>query len=142
MKISVKDIRSGKLNGKIVWICHYHRPDMDKKPLRNIPPTKVYICSNDELPKNKTVYYTQSHFRPLLNNGEPGSKILSPVDNTGFRSRSGEELYAFDNEIECKKHWNNQLANYFVRLDEKIENSSSFWKAEKAELIKKIAEIK
>ena len=53
MKIETKEVRDGKHTGKEVWVCHYLRPDLDKKALRNVPPTKALIKSNDELPKTK-----------------------------------------------------------------------------------------
>ncbi len=139
VRIETQSIRNGNNIGKIVWICHYHRPDMLKKPLRNIPPTRVYVVSNDELPKHKNVYYSKTHFRPVLKSGEVGSKIISPVDNTGFRSRSGAELYVFSDEEECKKHWNTQLANYFVKLDALIKSAAQGWINEKDKLVKSIA---
>ena len=105
MQISTTEVRDGKHNDRTVWICHYNQPDLSKKPLRNISPTKCLIVSNDELPKNKTVYYSHSHFRPLNAKGKPLSRIISPVDNTGFRTRCGNELFVFDNEHECIEEW-------------------------------------
>lgn len=63
MKLNTSDIRNGKHVGEKVWICHYLRPNLDKKPLRNIKPTYVIIRDNDELPKNKKIYYSITFFR-------------------------------------------------------------------------------
>lgn len=136
--IPTSEVRDGKHNGKTVWICHYNRPDLEKKALRNIPPTKVLICSNDELPKNKTVYYSVSHFRPIGKTGKPGSKVISPVDNTGYRMRSGNELFVFESEEECKASWNYQLQTHIERLDDLIENAANRWRKEKATLVEAI----
>lgn len=138
MKIVTQAVQDGMHNGKTVWICHYNRPDMDKKALRNLPPTKVLIRNNTELPENKKVYYSLSHFSPLNKNGEPTSKVISPVDNTGYRSRSGNPLHVFDNEEECINSWNAQLNSHCGVLDDLIANSTKHWKNEKAELLKAV----
>lgn len=136
MKIETALVREGKHLGKKVWVCHYNRPDMYKKPLRNIPPTEVLIRSIDELPKGKKVYYSDVFFSPLNKKGEPLAKVISPVDNTGYRGYCGNELHIFNNEKECKEHWNNQLNNYFVKLDELIFTASDNWRKQKEELLK------
>jgi hypothetical protein len=135
MQVETKTVQDGQHNGKTVWICHYHRPDLDKKPLRNVPPTKVIVCSNDELPKNKTVYYSQSHFRPINAKGKATAKVISPVDNTGFRSRQGSPLYVFDNEAECIAAWNAQLDEHERRVDVRIATAADYWKEEKTKLV-------
>jgi len=141
MKIETKEVRDGKYLGKKVWVCHYNRPDMQKKPLRNLPPTEVLIRSIDELPKGKKVYYSEVFFSPLNKKGLVLSKVISPVDNTGYRSHCGNELYIFNNETECKKHWNTQLNNYFVKLDELIFTAADNWRNQKEDLMKSIEPI-
>ena len=136
MKIETALVRDGKHLGKKVWICHYNRPDMHKKPLRNIPPTEVLIRSIDELPKGKKVYYSDVFFSPLNKKGEPLSKVISPVDNTGYRVYCGNELHIFNNKKECVDHWNNQLNNYFVKLDDLILSASDDWRKQKEDLLK------
>lgn len=116
-----KKIQNGELDGKTVWVCHYLQPDLNKKPLRNLPPTECLVVSNDELPKNKTVYYSKSHLRPLNKKGEPTSKILSPIDNTGFRSRQGNPVNSFLDGIECVKKWNDELQDVYDRLKKEKE---------------------
>ncbi len=116
--MNTKEIREGKHNGKTVWICHYHRPYLGDKPLRCVPPTKVLVRSNSELPKNKNIYYSQSHFVVLNKKGLPLKKILSPVDNTGYRSRSGTPLFTFDNERDCEISWNEQIDEHLKAFKE------------------------
>lgn len=132
--IETKSMRNGEIDGKIVWICHYNRPDLSKKPLRNIPPTRVLVCSNSELPKNKRVYYSESHFRPINKDGKPTSRIISPVDNTGYRMYCGNELFVFENESDCIKCWNDQLKSHIELIQHKIDNAKSYWEGQKEEL--------
>jgi hypothetical protein len=135
MRIYTKTIRDGCHIGEIVWICHYNRPDLHKKALRNVPPTKVMVMDNAILPKNKTVYYSDTHFAPIGKSGEPTKKVISPVDNTGFRSRCGNELFVFTTEEECIKEWNDQLEEHCGRLDVIIANAAKYWKDDKATLL-------
>lgn len=104
-QIDIKKITSGEYDGKTVFICDYRQPDLSKKPARNVAPIEVVVCSNDTLPKNKTVYCSHSHFRPKKKDGTPGSKIIAPFDNTGYRSRTGVALIVFDNMQECKDQY-------------------------------------
>lgn len=134
MKIETKAIREGGHIGDVVWVCHYNRPDLNKKPLRNVPPTKVIVTGNCELPKNKTVYYSETHFIALSKNGSRTKKVISPVDNTGFRSIPGNELFVFTDEDECNSEWNRQLEEHRVRVDVMIDSAKQRWVNERAEL--------
>ena len=125
--LDVTKIREGKFNGVKIWICHYNRPDLYKKPLRNVPPTEVIVRPLSELPKNKRVYYSEVFFSPLKKSGEVSSKIISPVDNTGFRSACGNELLAFDNEKDCIHSWNIQLNGVILRINEKAAAATNSW---------------
>ena len=120
--MNLDDITSGKLNGKIIWVCHYNRPDLKKKALRNVPPTRVIVRGNNELPKRKTVYYSNSFFSPLNKNDEPMSKVIAPFDNTGYRSFAGNPLHVFDNQEDCEQAWNDDVIEVTVRLNERIAN--------------------
>ena len=126
MQISTTEIRQGHHNGKSVWICHYLQPDLNKKPLRNVKPIQVLIVSNEELPTNKRVYYSASHFRPITRKGT-SSTIISPVDNTGYRSIAGNELYAFDNEDECLLCFEQQVKEVQSRISVEIETCVQKW---------------
>lgn len=136
MQYQTKDLADGKHNGETVWICHYNQPDLDKKALRNVPPTKCLIRSIDDLPPNKTVYYSLSYFAPLKASGQPSSKIVGLVDNTGFRGRSGNALFVFDSEEECVKEWNSQLVDHCNKLQNKIDNAAEYWRNKQIELEK------
>jgi hypothetical protein len=119
MKLKTELIREGRRVGEIVWVCDYRQPDLSIKPIRHVPPTKVAIVSNDDLPKNKTVYYSKTHFVPVNKKGALLKKVISPVDNTGFRSRSGEEINVFENECECINFYRKQCDDIIKRLEAK-----------------------
>ncbi len=137
MRIETKDIMNGLKDDRTVWICSYNQPDLDKKPLRSTPPTRCLICPNSELPDNKRVYYSESHFRPVGKDGSPLKKYLSPVDNTGYRSACGNMINVFDNETECVKEWNNQLDEVNARVVKRIESSQAFWEKISSDIVKK-----
>ncbi len=109
MEIDIKDICNGCMDGELVYVCHYHQPDFSKKPLRNLKPTQVLIIDNRWLPKGKKVYYSSSHFRKSNNEGTCTGPVISPVDNTGFRSRSGTPVHACTTKAECVKSWFKQV---------------------------------
>jgi hypothetical protein len=90
--------------GEIVWICDFRfNNEFFKKPIRKVLPTKVIVCSNDDLPKRKTVYYSEVHFKKLNKNGEPlKSSVIGPYDNTGYRSYPGVSVNIFKSEMECR----------------------------------------
>lgn len=121
MKISTKEVRNGQHTGKVVWVCHYLQPGLLKKPLRNVPPTEVQIVCNEQLPKNKTVYYSEVHFRQVKN-GKVLSKVISPVDNTGHRMHCGNELHVFDSEAECIEQWNSEVKSVRRKVKEMERN--------------------
>lgn len=99
----------GKLNyGEKVWICDYRFNDVSEKAIRHLPPQEVILVNNSELPKNKTVYYSNFHFRPLGKKGNVLSKIISPYDNTGYRSYTGVSINIFLTKEECIKFYINQ----------------------------------
>lgn len=91
--------------GETVWICDYRFTDISQKPIRHVKPTEAIIVSNDDLPKNKTVYYSTIHFRPIGKKGTPLKQIISPYDNTGFRSFTGTSLNIFLRKEECVNHY-------------------------------------
>jgi hypothetical protein len=136
MEIDISNIRNGSMNGEIVFICDYRRPDLDKKAIRNVPPTKVMIRSNSET--KKRIYYSESHFVTLKKDGSPSSKVIPLFDNTGFRSYTGEPLKVFDNEAECIAQWNDDLkvveqkwaqrkAVVYKQIDEELNNISGMF---------------
>jgi len=106
--------------GQKVWICDYRQPDLDKKAIRHVPPTEVFIVSNAENTTNKRIYYSETHFRPIGKNGEPSSKMIGIFDNTGYRSFAGTPLHVFDNKDECVEFYNDQADKIISAIDDKI----------------------
>jgi hypothetical protein len=64
--------------GDNVWVCDYRfNNDYISKPIRHVPPTKVMIDSNLNLPK---INYSDIHFKVLGVNGIPNGHIIAPYD--------------------------------------------------------------
>lgn len=119
--MDIKDIENGKVNGKVVWVTDFrlNNQDLFKKPIRRVLPTKVLIRSNDELPNNKRIYYSKSHFVRLNAKGEPvKSGIISLYDNTGYRGYPGVPLEVYETEEEAALAWN-RLVSENEKLIEK-----------------------
>lgn len=136
MRINTTEVREGLHNNKTVWICHYNHPDLHKKPLRNIKPTKAIIMSLSDIANVKNMYYTKSCFVPLNKSNSPLKKYISPVDNTGFRSHYGNELFVFDTEAECRTEWDKQIDEYITRKDDWMKSLQAEWDIEKKNLLK------
>lgn len=135
MQIVTKEVREGMHDDRVVWICHYNQPDLHKKALRNVPPTKAIILPNSKLPSNKRVYYSESHFAPLTKKEEITKKVISPVDNTGYRSLAGNDLFVFDNEDECISCWNEQIDDHLESVNKIILSVRKTWQDKKNTLI-------
>ncbi|MGL4354089.1 MAG: hypothetical protein ACRCVV_14620 [Shewanella sp.] len=112
-------VRNGECDGLRVWICDFNKPDLEKKALRNVKPTYVEVVSNDDLPVGKRVYYSKSHYVAVSKNGTLSSKVISPVDNTGYRSNFGNMLFTFTCEDECRNAWSGMISLYIERLEKK-----------------------
>jgi hypothetical protein len=118
MNIKLEDLKAGQK----VYICDYRQEDLNKKPIRNVNPMLVQVVSNDDLPKNKTVYYSELHFRMIKNKGEGvTARIIPPFDNTGYRSYPGVMLNIFDNYEECADLFKVQIDDVIERLEHKKE---------------------
>lgn len=91
--------------GNRVWVCDYRHNDISNKPIRHVEPKEVEIFSNDDLPKGKTVYYSDIHFRPVGVRGSVLHQIIAPFDNTGYRSNTGDSLNVFLTKRECVEHY-------------------------------------
>tara|TARA_R110000851_G_scaffold23134_1_gene68037 strand:- start:1462 stop:1878 length:417 start_codon:yes stop_codon:yes gene_type:complete len=118
MNIKLEDLKAGQK----VYICDYRQEDLNKKPIRNVKPMLVQVVSNDDLPKNKTVYYSKVHFRMIKNKGEGVTvRIIPPFDNTGYRSYPGVMLNIFDNYEECADLFKVQIDDVIERLEHKKE---------------------
>jgi hypothetical protein len=135
VKYDPKEISEGMHDGKVVWICHYNRPDLDKKPLRCVKPTLVKIVPNSELPENKSIYYSTSHFVPVGKNNKLLKKVIPLYDNTGYRFITGNPLLVFDGKLECKKSWNEQIGDCYLRIQERIKNATGEWVAEQKRIL-------
>lgn len=136
MKYKTSEIRDGKYIGDIVWVCSYNQPDINKKPLRNVPPTKCIIEPIEKT--NKRVYYSETYFCPLNKNDEPTKKVISPVDNTGYRSYCGNEIDVFSSEKECVSSWNEQLKVVSDIMEKYAEDAYNIWTDKSNELKNKI----
>jgi hypothetical protein len=115
MEIETQEIQDGKHEGEIVWVTHYNQPDLNKKALRSVPPTKCIIRSIDET--DKRVYYSKMYFAPLNAKGETTKRVISPVDNTGYRRRCGNQLFVFTVEEEANIAWNEQVQAVIGELE-------------------------
>lgn len=111
-------IIGSKVNvGNCVYICDHRFNDINSKAIRHIKPQKVAVISNDDLPKNKRVYYSRYHFRPLNSKGLPTTKIIAPYDNTGYRSFTGVSLNIFLDENECIEYYKKQCDEIISRFE-------------------------
>lgn len=91
--------------GDKVWICDYRYNDVQEKAIRHVAPQEVAIVSNEDLPKNKTVYYSDIHFRPIGKKGNTLARIIAPYDNTGYRSYTGVSINIFLTKEDCINHY-------------------------------------
>jgi len=132
----LEDVRNGKLNGQMVWICDLRYDNYGDKPIRHIRPTKALVRDNKETTKN--IYYSESHFVELNKKDEPiKSKVHSVFDSTGFRSRTGTPLQVFNNEADCRKAYTSQVSvaihglenhkkSVVKTIDDKIEELKNY----------------
>lgn len=91
--------------GDSFWVTDFRHDNVLEKPIRNVKPTEVRLFPNDELPKNKKVYYADYHFRPYGKTGKVMAQIIAPYDNTGFRSYTGNSLNIFLSKDEAEAHY-------------------------------------
>lgn len=137
MEINIEDITRGRLDGQIVFICDYRlNDDAMNKPIRTQPPIPVMVMSNTSLPKNKKIYYSDSHFVKLKKDGLLSATVIPVYDNTGYRTYTGVPLRVFDNLDECINVYNDLLSiatdrlvgyreNIIISIDSRIEQLMS-----------------
>ncbi|GAA4879094.1 hypothetical protein GCM10023310_69020 [Paenibacillus vulneris] len=131
-----------KLNiGDIVYICDYRFNDIDNQPIRHIPPMKVVVCSNEDLPKNKRVYYSEVHFRPIGTNGKVQSRIIAPFDNTGYRAYTGTSLNIFYDEQKSKDFYRTQCKENIKRFNEAKVNKVAYYDKKIEEINKEMESL-
>ena len=117
MIIDAVKVANGDYDGKELFICHLNIPDILKKPLRNIEPTKVLIISeNDPVNKGKRVNYSNSLFQTYSKDGKLSKKTLKIYDNTGYRSFRGNPVYIFDNFDDCVAQWKNDCDQHVQKI--------------------------
>lgn len=121
MEVKTEEIIKGLHNGKEVWICDYRFTDFDKKPIRNVKPTKVLIRPISET--NKTIYYSNTFFSEIKKDKVVASSVIKLYDNTGFRSFPGVALNVFTTEKECLEKYRKQGLT--------IENEFEKWREDK-----------
>ena len=141
MRVDIKEITSGSRDGETVWVCdiRYNVYSEATKPLRHVMPTQVQVTNNDQLPKNKTVYYSDSHFLVLSKSGKPlKSKVIAPFDNTGYRAHTGTPLNVFTTAAECKAHYKKQCDEIVELLKSRQVEANKFFNNE----MKRISEFK
>lgn len=114
-----ENVMAGLADGSRLWVCDFNKPDLEKKALRSVKPTYVEVVSNDNLPVGKRVYYSKSHYVAVNKNGTLSSKVISPVDNTGYRSNFGNMLFTFTCEDECRNAWSGMISLHIERLEKK-----------------------
>ncbi len=123
--IDIKEILSGKYDGKMVYICDYRFNDVNNKPIRFIFPQKVLVVSAKDV--DKRIYYSSSCFLALNKKGEPTSKIIPVVDNTGFRSISGVPCKTFETFEECVFEFKEMVKENIKQIEKwKIEQDSRY----------------
>ena len=136
MQIKIEEIsKSSVWVGKRVWICDFRQPDLNKKPIRHVQPIEVVVCSNEDLPKGKTIYYSENHFRKIGAKGM--TKDIIPVfDNTGYRFASGTPVQVFDNPEECYAAYNVMADAIINELDNRMAVVLKQLQAEKNDILK------
>ena len=111
--------------GKQYWICDYRlNKDKSGKPIRNVAPKLVQVFSNDDLPKNKNVYYSPIHFR-AVNNRKVNSTVIAPFDNTGYRGYTGVSVNIFENEEDCRECFAQQCRNAIKEYSDELDRRTS-----------------
>ncbi|MBT2759973.1 hypothetical protein [Paenibacillus sp. ISL-20] len=127
--------------GEEVWICDYRYNDIDNQPIRHITPRKVVVVSNEELPKNKRVYYSNFHFRPVNEKGKVLSQVIAPYDNTGYRAYSGTSLNIFYTREECKQHYLNQCLENLKRFEQAKISKIAYYDMKIEEINKEVTSL-
>lgn len=111
------------ITGKMVWICDYRaNADPTKKPIRGIEPTPVVVTDAKET--NKTIYYSPIYFRPVKN-GHVMSKVIAPMDNTGYRGYTGESVNIFYTVEDCIKCYREQVRQATETYQNELERMTT-----------------
>lgn len=108
------------VNGHVVYITDIRVASGGNKFIRNVPPSRVTILSNDKLPSGKTVYYSDFHFVPMKGD-RLLKKVIAPFDNTGNRSFTGTSVHVFESLDECVHLYNQQVDKACEVYEERIK---------------------
>ena len=126
MKIDIKTITNGSMNGVKIWVCDFRQVDLHKKPIRNVQPTYAIVCPASDI--SDDVFYSQSFMRPLSKkNQEPLNQVIKVFDNTGYRSYTGIALAAFTCEAECRAHYAGQCDVVIAGLKHAIATAGNVY---------------
>lgn len=127
MKIDHNRILNGNLSGHILWVTDLHFRDLQKKAIRNVPPTKVLVRPNSALTKPMSIYYSDYHLVVLGRDNKPTSKIIQLFDNTGYRSRTGSPVLLFTNEKDAKEAYAALAQKFLERVKEEKASVDKLW---------------
>jgi hypothetical protein len=128
------------ITGKMVWICDYRaNADPTKKPIRGIEPTPVVVTDAKET--NKIIYYSPIYFRPVKN-GHVISKVIAPMDNTGYRGYTGESVNIFYTVEDCVKCYREQVRQAKVIYQKELARITNLFNARIGELSESLIPFK
>lgn len=113
-------IHENNVEGHNVYVTDIRVASGGNKFIRNVPPTRVTILSNDKLPVGKTVYYSDFHFVPMKGD-KLLKKVIAPFDNTGYRSFTGTSLHVFEDLKNCTEFYNKQVDEACEVYDSRIK---------------------
>ena len=122
-EINAIDVSKGYLNGEVLWVCDYRQPDLNKKPIRVVKPTKVLVRPMSTTREN--IYYSESYFSPLGKDNKPLKKVIKLYDNTGYMSYPGVPLRVFTDEYVCKVAFSDMCVDVIDRSDEWLKEQKS-----------------
>lgn len=128
------------ITGKMIWICDYRaNADPTKKPIRGIEPTPVVVTDAKET--NKTIYYSPIYFRPVKN-GHVMSKVIAPMDNTGYRGYTGESVNIFYTVEDCVKCYREQVRQAKAIYHKELARITNLFNARIGELSESLIPFK
>ena len=85
--------------------------------------TGVQTCAlpilTDAKETSKDIYYSPVYFRPVKN-GKVSSKVIAPMDNTGFRCHTGESVNIFYTVEDCVKCYREQVRQAKAVYEEEL----------------------
>jgi len=133
MRIPIEEVKDGRRDGEIVWVCDYRIPDLNKKAIRAVHPTRTVILNESETSSN--IYYSKSYFAPLDSKGKAKRTVISPADNTAYRSYPGIPLHVFTTEEECNDCYNEQCNVIIAAIDKKLASIVDELETQKQEIL-------